>query len=566
MESISSEKYDYKQSKVYILDLLKILEKKKEEDFQLLSEKMDYLIQASKDLGLSFIYLLLAIKPKNSEKNLGYFLIQLFFDDIEKQKIGKLFNIIFDAFNYIGPKGYLISNPIEEEFLKNIIDLEFVEQISENKPRPEGTLIENLYYKIVSTIDKYNTYIGIDDHLENDIKEIQSQYDECQKEINNLKNNTSIQNIKFNVDFFNDLINIIDFNKLYKKKSNSNEEASSNKINNNEISLCDSLSKSFSESFSKHLEKMPLKQRKFFIINETLSFGEDIETEFKNYHFDNYNSSSKEDKEKMENIIKNTICAMLNNKGGRIYFGINDKKVVKGNKLDYKQRDELGPYLINLASNFYPDCKTSKISVHFIPIKNENQLFMNNLYVIKLIVKQGDTDKLYSLSKSDYISYKRMPGMVGMNCHLTSEVIAKEIHDRITNPKKPIPDEEFDDPKPEENLNESKLKFNQGYKDYDYFGYNYNKNKNFKMKKKPEENLVKIKVKNISEETPYDTLEAIFSEYDDIIVKKRLPKNGEFSAGYGYLFTRTIEDANFLIKELEGYETFDEKMHLFIKK
>ena len=565
MESIFSEKYDYKQSKVYIHDLLKILEKKKEEDLLLLSEKIDYLIQASQELGLSFIYLLLRIKLKDSEKNIGSFLIQLFFDDIEKQKIEKLFNIIFDAFNYIGPKGYLISNPVEGEFLKNIIDLEFVEQISENKPRPECTLIENLYCKIVSTVDKYNTYISIDEHLEKDIKEIQSQYDECQKEINNLKNNTSIKNLKFNLDFFNDLINIIDFNKLYKKKSNSSEEASSNKINNNEISLSDSLNKSFSESFSKHLEKMPLKQRKFFIINETLSFGEDIETEFKNYRFNNFSSSSKEEKEKMENIIKNTICAMLNNKGGRIYFGINDKKVVKGNKLDYKQRDELGPYLINLTSNFYPDCKTSKISVHFIPIKNENQLFMNNLYVIKLIVKQGDTDKLYSISKSDYISYKRMPGMVGMNSHLTSEVIAKEITERRTNPKKPIREEDFDDPKPEENLNESKLKYNQGYKDYDYFGKNYNKNKNFKMKKNPEQNLVRIKVKNISEETPYDSLEAIFSEYDDIIVKKILPRNGEFSAGYGFLFTRTIENANFLIKELEGYETFDEKMHLFIK-
>ena len=565
MKSISSEKYDYKQSKVYIHDLLKILEKKKEEDLLFFSEKMDYLIQASQELGLSFIYLLLTIRLKDSEKSIGNFLIQLFFDDIEKQKIQKLFNMIFDAFNYIGPKGYLISNPVEGEFLKNIIDLEFVEQISENKPRPEGTLIENLYCKIVSTVDKYNTYISIDEHLENDIKEIQSQYDECQKEINNLKNNTSIQNLKFNLDFFNDLINIIDFNKLYKKKSNSSEKASSNKINNNEISLSDSLNKSFSESFSKHLEKMPLKQRKFFIINEILSFGEDIETEFKNYRFDNISSSSKEEKEKMENIIKNTICAMLNNKGGRIYFGINDKKVVKGNKLDYKQRDELGPYLINLTSNFYPDCKTSKISVHFIPIKNENQLFMNNLYVIKLIVKQGDTDKLYSISKSDYISYKRMPGMVGMNSHLTSEVIAKEITERRTNPKKPIREEDFDDPKPEENLNESKLKYNQGYKDYYFFGKNYNKNKNFKMKKNPEQNLVRIKVKNISEETPYDSLEAIFSEYDDIIVKKILPRNGEFSAGYGFLFTRTIEDANFLIKELEGYETFDEKMHLFIK-
>ena len=86
------------------------------------------------------------------------------------------------------------------------------------------------------------------------------------------------------------------------------------------------------------------------------------------------------------------------------------------------------------------------------------------------------------------------------------------------------------------------------------------------MKKNDEKNLVRIKVIDISEETPIDSLEAIFSEYDDIIVKKILPRKGECSAGYGNIFTRTKEDAQSLIDELEGLNTFGKKMHLFIKK
>lgn len=539
MESSPSEEYDYNKSKAYILDLLKKMEKNKEEDYKLLPEKLDYLIKASKDLGLPFIYLILALKTKKSQKNIGNFLISFYFDEIEKPKIEKLFYIIFDAFNYIGPKDYSNSNQIEKEFLENLSNFDIIENISENSQRPEGTLVENIYSKITSTVDKYKTYIGINVHEENDLKEIQIKYDECQKELKNLKDNKSIKNIKFIMDFFNDLLNSIDFNKLY-KKSNIKEEDSLEDINNNELSISHS-NKSFSQSFSEHIETVPLKQRKFFIINETLSYGEDIETEFKNYYFKDNKLPSN-----LEKIIQNSICGMLNSKGGRIFIGITDEKVVKGIKLKYKQRDEVRLYLINLTSRFYPDCKTSKISVHYIPVKDDFQNILNNIYVIKIIIKQGDPDKLYSVSHTYYESYIRMQGMVS---HLKAEVIAKEIYERITNPKKPIPDKEFEDPEPEENIGHFKKKKKHHEK----------KNNNSGAK------LVKIEIKNISEETPIDALEAMLYDYNNIIVDKDFFKNGECSAGYGYIYTKNKELAQVLINEYNNFELYGKKIQLSIK-
>lgn len=212
MEIINNEKYNYKKTKKYISELLIFMDKIKESDFKLLPEKLDYLIEASNQLGLPFIYLLLGIKASNSDKNLGAFLISLYFDEIEKERIEKLFIIISNAFNYLGPKEYKICNPIEEEFLKNLENFGILESNSENKPRPEGSQIENIFFKISSTIDSYNTYVSIDDEKEEDIKEIKVKYDECRKEINDLKNNQKIPYLEYNIDFFNDLLNTIDFN------------------------------------------------------------------------------------------------------------------------------------------------------------------------------------------------------------------------------------------------------------------------------------------------------------------------------------------------------------------
>ena len=115
MESISKEKYEYSKTKKYILDLLNFLENIKPEDYIKLPEKLDYLIQASTDLGIPFIYFLLELKSK-TEKNIGSFLIILYFEGKEQQKIEKLFNIIAEAFNYKDQKMFLFQIQLKKNF------------------------------------------------------------------------------------------------------------------------------------------------------------------------------------------------------------------------------------------------------------------------------------------------------------------------------------------------------------------------------------------------------------------------------------------------------------------
>ena len=551
MESISSENYEYAKTKKDIYELLDFMEKIKEEDFKLLSEKLDYLIKASQDLGIAFIYLLLSLKHKKSQNNVGNYLITLYFEEKEKLKIEKLSYIIMDAFNFTGPKGYLISNPIENEFLKNIENLGILDNIQENKQRPEGTLIENIYFKIISTIDMYNTYISIDEHSIKDKKEIQDKIDECQKDIDILKEDISIKNFKFNNEFFNDLLETIDYNKLHKKPNS--QEDNFTKNNNDDLSLSKS-SSSLSKSFQ-NIENIPLKKREFFLRNETVSQGEGVEIEFKDYYFEKPWLPNN-----LVDIIKHLICGMLNSNGGRIYFGINDNKIVKGCKLEYKLRDEVSLFLINLTSNFYPDCKSSKIKVDFIPVKDpSNNKFLREYYVIKMMVKQGDTDKLYSVSNKVYESYKRIQGMV---VQLKPEEIAKEIFERKSKPKEPIPETEFDDPEPSMIFYENdkgnfhvKRKNNKKKKTHKKFkGINNDNNK-----------LYTIKVTNIDEEIPIFVIDSLFEEYKEFIEDKNFFEKDGLSTGFGYIFTKNLESAKILKQNFDGKKIYNKNIHLVIQ-
>jgi hypothetical protein len=85
--------------------------------------------------------------------------------------------------------------------------------------------------------------------------------------------------------------------------------------------------------------------------------------------------------------------------GGRIYIGITDEKIVKGTLLKRKKRDNVRNEIANFTYDFFPQCRTNKIEVVFLPVKNKNyESFIENVWVIKIIVKQGDVDKLYSVT------------------------------------------------------------------------------------------------------------------------------------------------------------------------
>lgn len=581
MEDIIEKQYNYGETKKYILDLLKQLNKLdpvKEEDIKQLSESLDYILQAVKDLGIPFIYLIISNTIQYADKNLGSIFVSLYYEDIERNKLEKIFLAISDAFNFKVPeelsKEYSKANSIEKNFLENITSFDSLEDKNEiHIPRTELNELEIIYYKLTSIIDKFNSYIEVNEKSEEIEKDIKSKYEKCQKELENFKN-TNHKNLKYNLNFFDELFNLIDLSRLDKKnedKKDDDLELSDAEFNNINVSINDSnnnLSLSLSKSYSDHFEKIKLKDRKYFILNERVNQGEDLEIEFKHYKFFEKNNVAL--KEEQIATITRLICGLLNNKGGRIYFGINDDKYVKGNNLSYKQRDELRLGLINLTSSFYPECKSSKISVHFIPIKDSNRKFLNDRYVTKVIVKQGDTDKLYSISQKEYISFKRLQGM---DAQLKSEVIADEIYKRKNNPEKQIPENEFIDPEPDEIVEENN-KFNffndNLYKDnnnFDFYGKDDKDNgKKRKRKKKNQKNLISIKIKNINTETPVFLLEEQFKEYSDIIEKMIFFEKNGLSQGFGEIQVRDMDSANKLFNRFNNFNIYGSKIKLFIPK
>jgi hypothetical protein len=185
--------------------------------------------------------------------------------------------------------------------------------------------------------------------------------------------------------------------------------------------------------------KLDPKNRTFFIHEETLLYDENELIEYKNYQ------TFPVLEDHLVETLKKAICGFLNQKGGRLYIGINDDKVIKGIYLTDKNQDISKNFIQNLTAHFYPKCRTEKIRIDLIPIRNDSGEYITNLFVVKVIIKQGDTDKLYSMTDRQYYSTLRLNGLVQT---LYCEEIMKEIFRRTSSPKEGIPDSEFDDPEP----------------------------------------------------------------------------------------------------------------------
>ena len=223
--------------------------------------------------------------------------------------------------------------------------------------------------------------------------------------LNNITNNSNEHNNCNNgFPFFNQNNFFNNFNII---KNNINNNISPKNANNQEE--------------LNRVREIPLKDREFFYKDEELKEGEDEFIEFKNYSYPF--SQDKIDE------LKRQYCGFLNNHGGRIYLGINDLRIVKGIKLDYKSRDTIRNELINYTYDFYPKCRINNINIYFIPIKSiESKKPINNLFVIQIIVLPGEPYNLYSLTnKGGFISAIRLPGQC---INLTAEEIHSEIMKR----------------------------------------------------------------------------------------------------------------------------------------
>ena len=91
----------------------------------------------------------------------------------------------------------------------------------------------------------------------------------------------------------------------------------------------------------------------------------------------------------------------MNGDGGIIYFGIKEdkstkKRVVIGHFLDEKKKIEYTATILELFKTILPD-EGKQCEIVYVPIKNKNGVdFISGKYIIKVIVKYGARDRVYS--------------------------------------------------------------------------------------------------------------------------------------------------------------------------
>ena len=433
-------------------------------------EKMDYILEKLiKDMGIAFCDLI-----NNNKEIIDYYCQRFLQNPKSKVIINILVNYI-DIYNYISTSNTMCDDLINflekngyddaknlrnnkrikkteiESFYDDLSELYIIwKNIREIGNNMEEDAINHLLLSLkekkekMNEIEKNKTYPNfIIEFLNEKIKKIEDFKEEKNNNLpnNNLNSlNTEIINNNNNLNPFN--IEIINNNNNLNNTNNSEMKSILNSDNNLENVL--------SEEELKKLRETPLKDRTSFYKNEILSYGEDELTEFKNYIYPFQKEQEKE--------LKRQYIGFLNSNGGRIYIGVDDHKKVRGVVLTYNNCDTFRNTLVGYSNDFYPKCRLEKIKVYFIPVRNSfNKNFINNLYIVKIIILPGDPYSLYSVTnKSGFISAIRKQSQV---FNLTAEEITKEIIDR-NELKKNLKDEikipdlyiGFNDPEPERNI------------------------------------------------------------------------------------------------------------------
>ena len=411
-------------------------------------------------------------------------------------------------------------NPVDNLFEKLQYKEPFTCSILKSQKRNNKTEIEILYDEITTLFSNIRIKINNKDKFDKEnYNSFQYSIKEKLDKIKKLE--TENKYPKALIEYFQEKIEnlLFLFNKINKEQNRHNEIKTESLFkeqnNNSEFNIDEILQK---------LRDIPLKNRTSFYKDEQLSQGEDEFTEFKNYYLPLT--------EEKGNELKRQFCAFLNNKGGRLYLGINDQKIVKGLILDYKMRDDLRNLLVNFTYDFYPKCRLDKIKVYFIPVKNmKDNKFINDLFVVKIIILQGDPFILYSMTNKGFNSAIRLQGQCA---NLTAEEITNEIirrgkladSNKIENLN--LINNQFNDPEPEINY-ENELD-NKESSNSSEENINHHKEKNIKINNK---DIFVVEVKNIDQNLD---IKDVYDKFEDCgsIYKKFFSKNGK-SKGYGLL-------------------------------
>jgi hypothetical protein len=398
---------------------------------------------------------------------------------------------------------------------------------------------------------------------ENNIKEILMRLN---KMINNKLKVFGINYANYVYDFFGELSqNLSEYEEYFSKKVKLEAyNPSLEKSNNLNINNINTPIPNFYSSLDP-------KERTSFYFDEFIHIDEGMSIEYKNYRWPLSSN--------LVDTLKQQICGFLNAQGGRIYIGITDEKIVKGTLLKRKKRDNVRNEIANFTYDFFPQCRTNKIEVVFLPVKNKNyESFIENVWVIKIIVKQGDVDKLYSVTNRSYISYMRMPGQC---VTLSAMEICEEIIRRKTNPRVAIDEKEFKDIQPEipiENNKNSDEKFqvdsifekfkksNSRPRSQNNIHNNNSKNITFNKNNQINQNDSKytIAVQGIPTNVPKNNLLMIFKNTK--YISERIFIKNDLCLGWAYFNYATYQDSEDALKKTKGATINGSKLLIKLKE
>ena len=423
-----------------------------------------------------------------------------------------------------------------------------------------------IFERISSMLNELNQLKDIGRDKEN-ISKFEFDYNDIIKEIKNLHNKKNIAPslIEFYQEYikpFGDYLKSMNKNIKNKKKEENNNKENININNNNNKNNDENIIKN---NEIDEIKGISLDKRTFFYKDEKIRENINQVIEFKNYSFPLNEDNSEE--------IKRHLCSFLNSEGGRLYIGIDEKNIVKGITLNYKKRDNLRNYLVNLTYDFYPKCRVDKIFVYFIPIKDPNtKNFIQKKYIIKIRVYPGDPEVLYSMTnKGGYHSSIRRDGqcIILDSTEIYKEIIHRDELKKVLNDEKNqiiMKENQIKDPEPE--VNQQDLEEND-IDDIPVFkkiiiekGNNKNipQKKNYgKPKKTIKEGPIVIKVTNVDKDLPLNDVNRAFTNC-------KCSSQHFLKAGYGYLNFSNQIDAENCIVNFDGRKLGNKRIKLSIVK
>ena len=134
-------------------------------------------------------------------------------------------------------------------------------------------------------------------------------------------------------------------------------------------------------------------------------------------------------KDELNKVLTKTICGFINRNGGYLFIGISDDKVIEGIYLTNKELDDCKNYILNLTTKFYPKCKKDLLLIFDYPVYNTLGDKIKDLYILKIVIKKGKPNKLYSVEENCYRSFIRIQGHTSaLSCVEVEEEIKRRAH------------------------------------------------------------------------------------------------------------------------------------------